>query len=222
MLLDETAVQLMQDADRARADSLALWQSLIVLPETASAGEARSFAPYAGDRCALDLVGRCQIATGREFLGEVFEISPVGLRVRGPEIARLGDRCSVNIASVGLIEGVVVRVSQNAFVLGVMAPQRRLRRLAKRLNWQLRRINNEDVIENRGHERIEMNCAEATIEASDGQIYGCGIFDISKSGAALQLGPNSLRFSVGQPVRLDGRPGRVVRYFSGGVAIKFD
>ena len=222
MLLDETANPLATDAERARADSLALWQNLIVLPDMLNLGAAPSHIPYAAKRCGLDLAGRYRIDDGNEIAGEFLEVSPMGLRVRGPESAHPGSRCAAKVASVGVVEGVVVHVSKNSFVLGIMAPQRRLRRLAKRLNWQLRRINNEDVVENRSSERIEMNRASATIETFDGQIYPCEIFDMSRSGAALQLGLSALRFSIGQPVKLDGRPGRVVRYFSGGAAIKFD
>ena len=179
MLLDETATQFTLDAERARADSLLLWQNLIVLPEAANLGDALSRAPYAANRCALDLAGRYQVGGGNEVAGEILEISPLGLRVGGPESARLGSRCAANVASVGVIEGLVVQARQDSFVVGVIAPQRRLRRLAKRLNWQLRRINNEDVIENRSSERIEMNCANATIETFDGKTYSCGIFVIT-------------------------------------------
>ncbi len=221
MLFDETATRLPPDADRARTDSLVLWQSLIILSDDANEDDAPALVP-AAERCALDLPARYRFGEGDEYKGEICEISPLGLRLSGPNSARPGSRCSANIAHVGIVEGLVVRAERDSFVLGLIAPRRRLRRLAKRLNWQIRRINNDEIIEKRSSERVEMNYASATIETANGQTRLCGILDLSKEGAGLHIGPSSIHFWIGQPVRLDGRSGQVVRTFTEGFAIKFD
>ena len=73
MLLDETANPLATDAERARADSLALWQNLIVLPDMLNLGAAPSHIPYAAKRCGLDLAGRYRIDDGNEIAGEFLD-----------------------------------------------------------------------------------------------------------------------------------------------------
>jgi hypothetical protein len=198
----------MFEAARAREDSLALWQSL------RHADEAR-------ERCALDLTGRYRVGDGNEFTGEISEVSPQGLRVKGPKCGDLGNWCTASIASVGVIEGLVVEARPHSFVVGVVATPRRLKRLSQRLNWQLR-LQVEQVKERRASERIEMHRAKSSISTGAGQVYDCEIFDLSDGGAALHLGDSALYFWLDQPVVFQGRDARVLRCFPGGIVIKFD
>jgi len=222
MLVDECAAQRLRDAESAREDSLVLWRNLIFLKEIPNADGAPAFSSDAPERCPLDLAGRYQVGDGNEFAGKISEVSPLGLRVKGPKPGRVGNWCTANVATIGIVEGMVVQARQDSFIVGVVAPTRRLRRLARRLNWHLRRVNNAEVIERRSSERVEMNYAQATLETTDGQVFPCNIFDLSSGGAALHIGPKALYFWIDQAVKLDGRPGRVLRYFPGGVAIQFD
>jgi|SRR5579863_4761367 len=221
MLVHEYAAQLAQDTDKARESSLALWGSF----EAASGGRwTKTADAIFRDRreiVSLDLVGRYRVGDGNEFPCEIPELSPSGIRIKGPKSGGHGNWCTARVASVGIIEGVVIQARQSSFVLGVIAPPRRLRRLAQRLHWHSLR-NNAKVLERRASERIEMNAAKATLETDDGRTFDCEIFDLSDGGAALQLGANALYFWIGQPVRFGERFGRVLRNFPGGLVIKFD
>jgi hypothetical protein len=213
MLLEARASQLMVETARARADSLALWRRLRLAEEP--------IVPGAPERCSLDLSGRYRVGDGNEFAGEFSEISPLGLRVKGPKCGDFGNWCTASIASVGVVEGLVVEARSHSFVVGVVATPRRIQRLAERINWRLR-LQREQVEERRASERVEMNHAKATIATGDGQVYTCEIFDVSQGGAALHLGESALYFWLDQPVAFEGREARVLRCFPGGIVIKFD
>jgi len=169
----------------------------------------------------LKLTGRYQVGDGSEYDCEVLEISPLGIRIRGPREGRLGQWCIANIASVGIVEGVVAHADMGTLTIGIIALPSRIRRLARRLRWQLRR-EAEPLPDRRASERVELKHAAATLKTSEGREFPCQIFDISDGGAALHLGSNALYFWADQPVTLDDRPGRVLRIFPGGFVIKFD
>jgi hypothetical protein len=221
MLVQEYAAHLALNTDRAREDSLVLWRNLeAVSGKRFVERSSPSNAPCADIR-PLNLPGRYRVGDGNEFPCVISDLTPAGIRVRGPKSGGLGKWCTTSITSVGIVEGVVVEARQSSFVVGVIAPSRRLRRLAHRLHWQTLR-NDAKVKERRTSERIDMNKAKTQIETDDGRVFPCEIFDLSEGGAALQLGDNALYFWIDQPVRICERFGRVLRHFPGGVVIKFD
>jgi len=209
MMTDLTACLPEQDIEKARAGALDLWRQLEFI---------RKSRPR--ERLALELTGRYRVGDGNEFPCEFPEASPLGLSVKGPKVGRVGDWCLCNIVSVGIVEGVVVQASQHAFVAGVIAPPRRIHRLAERLNWQVC-SGAEVVTDRRASPRVEMN-AEGRLETSTGQHFTARIFDVSEGGAALHLGAEALYFWVDQPVTFQGRPAQVLRYFPGGIVIKYE
>jgi hypothetical protein len=221
MLQHEYTAQITTDAQLARQNSLSLWRSL----ETVQ-GKRSAFAeaPPRGDRdesLALRLTGRYRVGDGNEFPCEFVDLSPQGLRLRGPKSGELYKWCTASIASVGLVEGLVVEAKQSSFVVGVIAPPRRLQRLAQRLHWQALR-NAAKVQERRASERVEMHNASGSVETEDGRAFACEVYDLSDGGAALHLGANALYFWENQAVRFGDRFGRVLRHFPGGLVIKFD
>ena len=213
MLLEARAALLTVEATRARADSLALWSRLRLADA--------AYDPDAPDRCALELTGRYRVGDGNEFAGEFCDISPLGLRVKGPKSGELGNWCTASIGLVGVVEGLVVEARPHSFVVGVVATPRRLQRLAERFNWQLKR-QSDQVEERRASQRVEMNRVRASIATGEGQVYSCEVFDLSEGGAALHLGDSALYFWLDQPVTFEGRDARVLRCFPGGVVIKFE
>ena len=160
--------------DRATgaAEFPALWRSLEAVQGKRS--------PYSDPRPESDgdeslplrLTGRYRVGDGNEFPCEFLDLSPLGLRLRGPKSGELYKWCTASIASVGLIEGLVVEAKQSSFVVGVIAPPRRLQRLAQRLHWQALR-NAAKVQERRASERVEMNNASGAIETEDGRSFVC-------------------------------------------------
>ncbi len=221
MLIQEYAAHLALNTDRAREDSLVLWRSLETASSKRSADRAVPMSADCKEIRPLHMAGRYRVGDGNEFPCVISDLSPSGIRVKGPKSGGPGKWCTTSITSVGIVEGVVVEARQSSFVVGVIAPPRRLRRLAHRLHWQTLR-NDAKVKERRTSERIDMNKAKSTLETDDGRIFPCEIFDLSDGGAALQMGDNALYFWIDQPVRFCERFGRVLRHFPGGLVIKFD
>jgi hypothetical protein len=221
MLVHEYAAQLAFDSIKARENSVTLWRNILAANGEVyqSCGVAHSNDNL--ERRPLNLLGRYRVGDGNEFPCEIPEISPQGLRIKGPKPGSVGKWCTARIASIGIIEGLVVQARLDSFVVGVIAPPRRLRRLAQRLHWQMLR-NDSKVPERRASERFEMDRASATLSTANGQSFHCEIYDVSDGGAALHLGGNALYFWEEQPVILDGRSAQVLRHFPGGLVIKFD
>jgi hypothetical protein len=221
MLPSENANQLIISLENARQDSLALWQEVLIAEKIGRSDNVFRNESNEAESRPLKLAGRYQVGDGSEFDCEILEISPLGFRIEGPREGRLGQWCTANISSVGIVEGVVIDADLGALTLGIIALPSRIRRLARRLGWHLRR-DVEQLPDRRSSERIEMKHAAATIKTSEGRIFPCQIFDLSEGGAALHLGSNSLYFWADQPVTMDDRPGHVLRIFPGGFVIKFD
>ena len=209
MIPQETIVLTPNNLERARADAAVLW-------EYVAASGLR-----VAERAPLDLTGRYHVGDGSEFGCEVTELTPQGLRVRGPKVGREGEGFVGHVEALGILEGAVVEAREQSFVVGIVGTPRWLRRLSERVIWQLRRAAQE-VVERRASERVEMNSAAATLQTVEGASHACRIFDLSEGGAALHLGANALYFWVDQPVLFSGRAGRVLRLFPGGVVIKFE
>ena len=226
MLFDKNATQLALVAERAEEDSLALWREVRCAIAKAQSKDALFLDADSGDADNVDKVpfnlsGRYRVGDGSEYPCEIAGISPIGLHVKGPRSAGLSKWCTANITSVGIVEGIVVRAQVETFIVGVIAPARRLSRLAQRLSWHMQR-GAGDVTERRASERVEMHYARATIETDQGRVFSCDIFDLSEGGAALHLGADALYFWADQPIKLDQRAGRVLRHFPGGFVVKFD
>ena len=209
------------DFEFAREDSGALWRSLEIATGRQRPFEENVTRLNRGESLRLDLSGRYQLADANEFICRIPEISPRGLRIDGPWPALRGQRGAVNIAAVGIVDGVVIEASHASFVFGLVASPRRIRRLSQRFAWQIRRTA-EALEERRASERVEMRHKPARLESMQGRTYECQIFDLSEGGAALHLGAEALYFWVEQPIRLDGRNGTVLRHFPGGLVVKFD
>jgi hypothetical protein len=221
MLTHRREIQLAQEVERARADSLELWQKVVALQENFLLNDTVARFPDSVKGLPLNLKGRYQVGDGNEFDCEIRKISPFGIDLRGPKEGRLGKGCAANIASVGIVEGIVVQAAGLSLTVGIIAFPSRIQRLARRLRWQMRRTMDQ-LRERRASERIEMNRATALLKTLDNRIFPCEVFDISEGGVAVHLGANALYFWVDQPVMFEDRAAHVLRSFPGGIVITFD
>lgn len=221
MLPVEKISPLFYDAERARDDSCALWREVVARNSNWRFDVPPPQAFDKIEKLSLNLAARYQVGDGNEFAGEIREIGPCGILLKGQKEGRLGNWCTANIASVGIVEGLVVQAGRETFTVGIIALPTRIHRLAWRFHWQLRR-GAAALKDRRSSQRVELNHASASLKTADGRISSCEIFDISDGGAAVHLGAKALYFWVDQPIWLDGRPGVVLRTFPGGMVIKFD
>ena len=154
MLFDKNVAKFAPDAKRAEDDSLTLWRELRCAFARTRTEDTSCHEFDDVESVSLNLAGRYRVADGNEYSCEIVDISPRGIHIDGPRSAGLGNWCTANISSVGIVEGVVIRAQVEFFTLGVIAPPRRLRRLAQRLSWQLQRKKSGKVTERRSSERI--------------------------------------------------------------------
>jgi hypothetical protein len=209
-----------REFDNARETSRALWRELLISLGKASAEDSPADLA-AAPPLPLGISGRYLAGDASEFECTAAEISVQGVRIDGPWRVAEGAWCAANLADVGIVEGVVVEAGQTSFRLGVVAAPFRLQRLVQRFGWRIRRDWRE-IEDRRKSQRIDMQQAEATLRTRDGREAPCRIFNLSDGGAALHLGEGALYFWVDQEVELEGRAGRVLRYFPGGLVIRFD
>jgi hypothetical protein len=170
---------------------------------------------------ALSLPGRYLLRDGSEFPCRALDISPSGIAMRGVAGGHEGDWIITNFRALGRIEGVMARKTGINFVMDIDATPVGLERLARKIGWHIRRQRGE-LPERRKHERVERGQRKSTLRTLDGQEITGELLDDSAGGAAVQLGEAALYLWIGQPVTLDGRPGSVLRYFPGGIVLRFD
>jgi hypothetical protein len=172
------------------------------------------------DRVALALPGRYMLADGKEFDCQIVDVSPVGVGVRGPLVGDLGERVVAYVQELGRIEGVIVRRSPDAdwFALDLRVPLNKLDKLAKRIDWLVRR-QAEGSPERRSFARFDQEQERTTLQLSDGREFQASLIDVSTGGAALEV---DVTPPVGAPVTIGQQRAHVSRHFAGGIAVTFD
>jgi len=180
-----------------------------------SASECRRY-----DRVALKLPGRYMLADGKEFDCQTIDVSPVDVAIRGPFAGDVGERVVAYVQELGRFEGVIVRRSTDDewFALDLRFPLNKVRKLAARIDWLVRR-QTEGLPERRRHVRVDQDQERTTLLLSDGREFEAGLIDVSTAGAALEVDATP---PVGAAVTVGNRRAHVSRHFAGGVAVTFD
>jgi hypothetical protein len=169
-------------------------------------------------RVPLSVLGRYMLEDRREFPCQTIDVSPGGVALVAPVVGEIGSRVIVYLEHIGRIEGAIVRRLESGFAMTIVAPQRKQDKLAAQLTWLVNR-QAFGLPEDRRHERIELTNSTSTIIFGDGRRLPATIVDCSISGAALDCGE---MVPLGTEVTVGRREARVVRHFSGGIAVEFD
>ncbi len=157
------------------------------------------------------------LATHEEFPCTTVDMSPGDVSFTCVGRPRMGERVIAYLDHIGRLEGTVVSLSEDGFVMSINATDRKREKLAAQLTW----IANKHELglpEDRRHDRLAPRNTRSEITLDDGRRYACRIMDLSLSGAAIDI---DIRPALGTPVRLGNMRGRVVRHFMEGVAIEF-
>jgi len=172
------------------------------------------------DRVPLALPGRYMFADGAEFDCQIVDVSPAGVGVRGPLVEDLGELVVVYVQELGRIEGVIVRRSfdDDWFALNLRVPLSKLGKLAKRIDWLVRRHAGR-APERRKFARFDQEQERTTLQLSGGHEFEAGLIDTSTGGAALEV---DVTPPVGAAVTVGKAPAHVSRHFAGGIAVTFD
>ena len=168
-------------------------------------------------RVPISVLGRYMLEDRREFPCQTIDLSPGGVALVAPVVGEIGSRVIVYLEHIGRIEGAIVRRLENGFAMTIVAPQRKQDKLAAQLTWLVNR-QAFGLPEDRRHERIELNNPTSTLTFGNGRRLPATIVDCSISGAAIDCGE---MIPLGTEVTVGHREARVVRHFSGGIAVEF-
>ena len=153
----------------------------------------------------------------RECPCHLVEISPGEACFNSSVTGTVGDRVIAYIDSIGRLEGVLVEMTEQGFVMSISASQRKRDKLADTLTWLANRHTME-LAEDRRFLRRTPKRTDATVTFADGTTQNCRVIDMSLSGAGIST---KLRPPLGSPIKLGRLGARVVRHFDEGIGIEF-
>ncbi|HRE21845.1 MAG TPA: PilZ domain-containing protein [Rhabdaerophilum sp.] len=170
-------------------------------------------------RVKISIGGRFMLEDRSEHGGTACEASIQGLAVESDAKCRIGERIVGYFYTIGRVEGKVVRLTSEGFVMDMATTPLKRDRLANQLTW----LANRDILnlpEDRRHDRIVPRDPRVEVRnlADAGTITAGHIIDISRSGAAVSVKGS---FKPGDEIVLGTTPAHVVRAFDGGIAIEF-
>jgi PilZ domain len=169
-------------------------------------------------RVSVQVHGRFMREDRSEYSCNILDMSPGDASFRSLALCTPGERVIAYLDHVGRIEGRVIRATHDGFAAEIIASERKREKLAAQLTWLVNR-HELNLPEDRRHDRAANKAIAASIiELEDGRKYPCRIIDLSLSGAAVSV---AVKPSLGTPVRLGVKQGRVVRHFDDGVAVEF-
>jgi hypothetical protein len=172
----------------------------------------------------VSIPGRFSFADVRNARGErrVYGCHAVNPSIReiaiaSPISARLCARVIAHIDHLGKLEGLVTRVLQRGFVMGVYAKSHERRKLAAKIEW-LQHHRNSEVRDQRTDSRFVPKNPHARMILSDSHMENCLILDLSVAGAAISADTIP---AVGSVLAVGKLVSRVVRHFDEGFAVQF-
>lgn len=175
-------------------------------------------------RTVASIGGRYSIANKRNSRGErrefacrTISISTEAIALAGPVRGAVGERVIAHFDELGKLEGQVVRLVPDGFVMNLVLPDDRRARLAAKIDW-LDKHKNYKLPDDRKHKRIIPKTPHSTVMLADGSVLGCFVIDMSVSGVAVSA---DITPSLGDVLAVGKIIGRVVRLFPEGFALRF-
>lgn len=176
-------------------------------------------------RVILNIRGRYMLASRRdehgnrrEYACRAVNMSTRALLVLAPVLGPVGERVIAYFGEFGTIDGAIIRVIDNGFVMSINASDTLRDKLAAQLAW-IEDHRNHDVPDWRLHRRIVPRRPFSTLTLASGETYTCLVIDLSVSGAAVSA---DVMPPVGTPVAVGSVVGRVQRHFAEGFAVVFE
>lgn len=160
---------------------------------------------------------RNRISERREFACRTISISTEAIALIGPVKGAAGERVIAHFDDLGKIEGQLMRLLPDGFVMSVTMPDDKRARLAAKIDW-LDKHKNYKLPDDRKHKRIIPKTPHSTVMLADGTVMGCFVIDMSVSGVAVSA---DLTPQLGDVLAIGKIIGRVVRLFPEGFALRF-
>ncbi|SIQ76619.1 PilZ domain-containing protein [Rhizobium sp. RU35A] len=181
-------------------------------PATAQTMPQRQF-----QRVSVNMPGRLMLANHEEYPCTASDMSPGDVVMSCVGTPSPAERVIAYLDHLGRIEGHVLQLTHDGFIMSINATDRKREKLAAQLTWLANR-HELGLAEDRRHDRLAPRITRAELTLPDGMRYPCRLVDLSLSGAALDI---DVRPPIGTPVSLNHLRGRVVRHFAEGVAVEF-
>jgi hypothetical protein len=175
-------------------------------------------------RTSASIPGRYALASRRNSRGErrefacrTVDISCHEIALMGPVTGPIGERVIAQFDEFGKLEGQIIRLADDGFVMSLILAQDQRDRLAAKILWlEKRKLNN--LPDGRTHKRIIPKKPHSTVMLADGSVHGCFVIDMSASGVAVSADINP---KLGDVLAVGRIIGRVVRIFREGFALRF-
>ncbi|MET0257047.1 MAG: PilZ domain-containing protein [Methylobacterium sp.] len=169
-------------------------------------------------RVAVSLLGRYMLSDRREYPCQTVDMSPGGVRVTCAVLGAVGERVVFYLDQIGRVEGVIARhPASGGLAARFNASPRKRDKIASQLTW----LANREFLglpEGRTHERLTPLNPVVTLRLESGRELTVRVIDISMSGVAIATETTP---PLGTSVMVGSTPGRVVRYFEGGIGAQF-
>jgi len=175
-------------------------------------------------RKIVSVAGRFSFADVRDARGErrVFGCRAINPSIREIALAaavtaKLGARVIAHFDHLGKLDGLVTKVLQRGFLMGLHVKPNERRKLAAKIEW-LEQHNNLEVRDQRADSRFIPKNPFSRMILSDGRMETCLVLDVSGSGAALSADTIP---AIGTVLAVGTMVSRVVRHFDEGFAVRF-
>ena len=137
--------------------------------------------------------------------------------VQVPVIGKIGSPITSHFSDFGKLEGVISDTTSGAFLLELEMTRSMREKLASKLTWLEKKLNDPRVFDVRKNARIVPASPHSTLILADGTTHSCFIIDMSIGGAAVSA---EVQPPVGMPLAIGACIGRVVRLLPNGFAVE--
>ncbi len=175
-------------------------------------------------RTTATILGRYALASRRNARGERREfscrtvgISRYELALAVPVSGPIGERVIASFNELGKLEGQIIRLSDDGFVMSLVLAAEQRERLVSKILW-LEMRKHLNLPDDRRHKRVIPKHPHSTVMLADGRICDCFVIDMSASGVAVSA---EIDPKVGDVLAVGAIVGRVVRIFREGFAVRF-
>jgi hypothetical protein len=175
-------------------------------------------------RTSATILGRYSLASRRntraerrEFSCRTVDISCYDLAVMVPVSGPIGERVIASFSELGKLEGQIVRLNDDGFVMSLVLAEEQRERLVARILW-LEMRKHLNLPDDRRHKRFVPKHPHSSVMLADGRVCDCFVMDMSASGVAVSA---EIEPKIGDVLAVGKVVGRVVRIFREGFAVRF-
>lgn len=175
-------------------------------------------------RTSATILGRYSLASRRNTRGErrefscrTVDISCYDLAVMVPVSGPIGERVIASFNELGKLEGQIVRLNDDGFVMSLVLAEEQRERLVARILW-LEMRKHLNLPDDRRHKRFVPKHPHSSVMLADGRVCDCFVMDMSASGVAVSA---EIEPKIGDVLAVGKVIGRVVRIFREGFAVRF-